>query len=87
MTYWDSEAARAKEGAKPLKDNVISVADYKVERVAGALGAFQLKPVKDGLTRIWDFRVPAPSTEADVEAWLSAFAAQAAASSTITTTA
>lgn len=53
MTYWDSEAARAKEGAKPLKDNVISVADYKAERVAGTLGALRLTPVKVRRARVW----------------------------------
>ena len=45
-TATSSSSSLLRQGAKPLKDNRIALADYKVERVTGSLGALRLVPSK-----------------------------------------
>jgi hypothetical protein len=77
----------ASQGAKPLRDARVNLADYRVERAGAGDGApsptgsiIKLVPTVDGVTRTYELRLPsgAADTDAGVEAWVAAFTAQIA---------
>ena len=75
------------QGARPLRDSYVSLADYRVERTegspadvkAGHLQFIKLVPTKADLTRTYELRPQLGSTSADMDAWVRAFTLQIAA--------